>query len=311
MRLEILQKRISEKKVSQSVLFRDLRVKDLKIEMGRESIFTLEKRMDFNTAFADFLSDMDKSSVEISIGNRIIVSKYLDHCIRYWPYRCGTTGIAEYLKAINIDINNPNPEKDALLMMELFINLLHWAPKQYNKDTSNDAFGLTFQKNNVEKESERLIENAKYILEQCCNMRIREVIHGDIFPQYRIIKRSAQVDAAVEAVPELSDVLLGYLDIRNADSREYKEAALTAVYGYVEPKRSIYRGMACSSVSEEFFTCMNSFGIRHKGKSQVKIHYTKRNAIYDKLFKMALFVLQTPDVNEFKDEMKELREKKS
>ena len=63
--------------------------------------------------------------------------------------------------------------------------------------------------------------------------------------------------------------------------------------------------------SEEFFSCMNSFGIRHKGKSQVKIHYTKRNAVYDKLFKMALYVLQTPDVNEYKDEMKALREKKS
>lgn len=279
--------------------------------MGRESIFTIEKRIDFNTAFADFLSDMDKSSVEVSVGNRIKVSKYLDRCMRYWPYRCGATGIEEYLKAIGIDINNPNPKEDALLMMELFINLLHWAPEQYYKDTSDDVFGLSFQKNNVEKESERLIDNAKYILEQCCNMRIREVSNGDSFPQYRIIKRSAQVDAAVEAVPELSDMLLGYLDIRNADSREYKEAALTAIYGYLEPKRNTYKGLSCGSISEEFFSCMNSFGIRHKGKLQVKIHYTKRNAVYDKLFKMALYVLQTPDVNEYKDEMKALREKKS
>ena len=279
--------------------------------MGRDSIFTIEKQIDFNVAFADFLGDMDKSSVEISVGNKTSISKYLDHCIRYWPYRCGTTGIAEYLKAIDIDINNPNIEKDALLMMELFINLLHWAPKQYHQDTSNDMFGITFQKNVVEKESERLIENAKCILEQCCNMRIREVSNGDNLPQFRIIKRSAQVDAAVEAVPELSDMLLGYLDIRNADSREYKEAALTAIYGYLEPKRNTYKGLSCGSISEEFFSCMNSFGIRHKGKSQVKIHYTKRNAVYDKLFKMALYVLQTPDVNEYKDEMKALREKKS
>lgn len=275
--------------------------------MGRESIFTIEKRIDFNTAFADFLSDMDKSSVEVSVGNRIIVSKYLDRCMRYWPYRCGATGIEEYLKAIGIDINNPNPKEDTLLMMELFINLLHWAPEQYYKDTSDDVFSLSFQKNNVEKESERLIDNAKYILEQCCNMRIREVSNGDSFPQYRIIKRSAKVDSAVEAVPELSDILLGYLDIRNADSREYKEAALTTIYGYMEPKRNIYKGLSCGSISEEFFSCMNSFGIRHKGKSQVKIHYTKRNAVYDKLFKMALYVLQTPDVNEYKDEMKALR----
>ena len=53
---------------------------------------------------------------------------------------------------------------------------------------------------------------------------------------------------------------------------------------------------------------MNSFGIRHKTKDQLKIHYTKRNAIYDKLFRMALYVLQSEEVNEFKDEMKALRE---
>ena len=278
--------------------------------MSRESIFTIERRLDFIKAFADFLSDIDNSIVAISIGDTTKVALYLEYCIRYWPYRCGATSIADYLKGIGIDISNPNPEKDALLMMELYINLLKWAPKQYSKDIQSDELSFSFKKNDVEKESERLLDNANYILEQCCNMQVREVVHDDGFPQYRIYKRDARVDAAVEAAPELSDVLLGYLDIRNADSREYKEAALTAIYGYMEPKRNEYRGMACKSICEEFFYCMNSFGIRHKTKAQVKIHYTKRNAVYDKLFKMALYVLQTPDVNQFKNEMKELREKK-
>ena len=106
----------------------------------------------------------------------------------------------------------------------------------------------------------------------------------------------------------MADVLLGYLDIRNANNREYKEVALTKIYGFLESKRKEYKGLGCGSISEEFFNCMNSFGVRHNTKAQVKIHYTKRNAVYDRLFKMALYVLQTKDVNAYKDEMKTLRE---
>ena len=113
------------------------------------------------------------------------------------------------------------------------------------------------KKNDVENEASRLLGNAEYLLEQCCNMVVREV-EDDSFPKYYISKRNTNVDSAVASVPELGDVLLGYMDIRNADDLEFKKSVLTTIYGYMEPHRKEYKALACSSVSEEFFVSMNS-----------------------------------------------------
>lgn len=271
------------------------------------SIFTIERRKNFTEAFTKFFEDL-QTPVVTSVGNSHKVFEYLNYCLRYWPHRCGATGIDDYLKDIGVDITKPKEDKDLLLVLELLVNLLHWAPRQDFNDDRNTDFSISIKKNDVENETDRLIRNAEYLLEQCCNMKIREQ-EDDEFPKYFITKRNARVDAAVVAVPELSEVLLGYFDIRNADDRTYKEKALIAIYGYLEPKRKAFSGTPCSSICEEFFACMNSFGIRHKTKDQVKIHYTKRNAVYDKLFNMALYVLQTGEVNDYKNELKELREK--
>ena len=90
---------------------------------------------------------------------------------------------------------------------------------------------------------------------------------------------------------------------------EAKKAALTAVYGYMEPHRKEYKGLSCGTISEEFFTSMNTFGIRHNTKSQRRITEKKRSTLCDKLFAMAVYVLQTTDVNTYKSELKMLREK--
>ena len=160
------------------------------------------------------------------------------------------------------------------------------------------------------KETGRLLQNAEYILEQCCNMRVRlgDYMEGANEPQYYICKRDVAVDAAVESAPELAVVLLGYMDIRNAKDRAYKENALTEIYKYLEPRRKEYSKGIAGAMSEEFFAAMNKFDIRHSKGVQIKLHYTKRNALYDKLFRMALFVLQSEDAVKYRDEIKALRE---
>lgn len=55
---------------------------------------------------------------------------FLDRCLRYWPHRCGATGIDDYLKSIGVDMTALKSDKDLLLILELLINLLYWAPKQ-------------------------------------------------------------------------------------------------------------------------------------------------------------------------------------
>lgn len=271
------------------------------------SIFTIERRKNFPEAFTKFFEDL-QSTVSTSAGDSYKMFLFLDRCLRYWPHRCGATGIDDYLKGIGIDITAPKEDKDLLLTMELLINLLHWAPKQDYNDDQNTEFGLSLKKNDVENESDRLIKNAEYILEQSCNMTVREEF-DEGFPKYYITKRNAHVDVAVVAVPELKDVLLGYLDIRNADDVEYKKAALSSLYGYMEPHRKEYRGLSCSSISEEFFTSMNTFGIRHNTKSQIRMQAKKKIAVCDRLFMMAVYVLQTGEVNDYKNELVDLRNK--
>lgn len=271
------------------------------------SIFTIERRKDFSEAFAKFFEDL-QSPVVASTGDTFEMFKYLDRCIRYWPHRCGAIGIDDYLKGIGIDIRAPKEDKDLLLTLELLINLLYWAPRQDHNDDKMNYLSVSLKKNDVETESHRLIQNAKYLLEQCYNMTIREEDDDD-FPKYYITKRNEHVDIAVNAVPELRDVLLGYLDIRNADDIEYKKAALTSIYSHMEPHRKEYKALSCSSISEEFFISMNTFGIRHNTKSQIRMQGKKKKAVCDKIFMMAVYVLQTSEVIKYKDELKSLREK--
>ena len=271
------------------------------------SIFTIERRKNFPEAFTKFFEDL-QSTVITSTGETYKMFLFLDRCLRYWPHRCGATGIDEYLKGIGIDIRAPKEDRDLLLTMELLINLLHWAPKQDYNDDQNTELVISLKKNDVENESDRMIKNAEYILEQCCNMTIREE-YDEVFPKYYITKRDVKVDAAVVAVPELKDILLGYLDMRNTDDVEYKKAALLTIHRYMEPHRKEYRGLTCSSISEEFFTSMNTFGIRHNTKSQIRMQSKKKIAVFDKLFMMAVYVLQTVEVNEYKNELVELRNK--
>ena len=270
-------------------------------------IFTIERRMDFSEAFTKFFEDL-QSLVQTSTGSNLKMFDYLDYCIRYWPYRCSATGVDDYLKGIGIDITNPRNDKDLLLILELLINLLHWALKQDSVDSQNMVFDLALKKSDVENETGRLLENAEYLLEQSCNMRIREE-NNDDFPRYYITKRNAYVDSAVTAVPELSDILLSYSDIRNSNNLEFKKAVLTSIYGYMEPHRNKYKSLTCGAVSEEFFSSMNSFGIRHNDKSQVRLQKKNKMSVCDKLFMMAVYVLQTIEVNEYKSELRELRGK--
>ena len=273
------------------------------------SIFTIERRQNLKLSFDKFIQDL-QSTVTTSNGKHCKMAIYLNHCIRYWPYRCGAVSIEDYLGGIDVDLGNIQSERDLLLTLELYINLLYWAPKQDQQDNKNYILSYPWKKDAMENEAERLLQNIDYMLEQCCNMSVRE-INDDIVPMYHITKRNAFVDAAVMAAPVLSDVILGYYDIRNEDDLEYKKTALTGIYAYLEPRRKEFKELECSSVSEEFFAGMNNFGIRHNTKAQIELYSKKKKSVCDMLFMMAVYVLQTPEVKKYKDTLKELREKKT
>lgn len=270
-----------------------------------QSIFTIERRRDFKSEFAKFFREL-RTSITTTSGTVYTIIAYLDRCIKFWPYRYGATSIDDYLKAINVDITNPKCDTDLLLTLELIINLLYWAPHQDAIDDKNSDFVISFVKNEVQTESDRLIENATYMLEQCCNMSIREEKDGR-YSKYHITKRKTEVDSVLDVVPELSNLLLGYMDVRNANDLKYKEKVLLAIYGELEPRRKEIKAWSCSAVSEEYFADMNKFGIRHNTEKQIKLTPKKKLIVYDKLFDMGLYVFHTEKVKQHKDELAALR----
>ena len=276
--------------------------------MDNSSIFSIERRMSLKEAIDRFEFDLI-GEITPSGYSRCTIRKYLNHCLRFWPYRCGASSISDYLLNIGINDNYPMDDSGRLFWMELIINLLHYAPEQEKKDIASSPFTVFQTNNEIEDETTRLLENAEFILEQCCNATVREE-ETDGCPKYYITKRNAHVDSAVIAVPELKDVLLGYHDIRTADNIQHKENSLITICDYLEPLRKELKGLSCSTISEEFFRSMNEFNIRHNNEKQIILSPEEKKTVCDELFMMAVYVLQTKEVNNYHNQLKLLRETK-
>lgn len=274
-----------------------------------DSIFTIERRIELSEAFDKCLNDIRNITIIINKGcynqRRENLFNYLEYCLKNWPFRMGAVGFEDYFSQINIDFFRTQKDEDILYILELMINLLYWAMIQEKKDAE---FNISLSSSEVQKEAFRIIENISYIVEKSCNMRIREKYDKNKEEKYYVLsKRDVEVDSVLETAAELSEILLGYYDIRNMNDKEYKRRAIEAIYRYLEPHRKKYKGLSCGAVSEEFFNSVNAFGIRHNTKSQKKIHYKKVNSIYDELFKMGIYVIQCEKVNQYKDEISNLR----
>ena len=234
------------------------------------------------------------------------MKQLLNECIKTWPYRKGANSIPSYASALGFDIFDVDNELDILFNYELFLNLLHWAPT-YDMNRA-DLFSFS-ESSTVNGECVRCIENIEYKLEMV-NMQVRKIDNEEI-PQYVISKRNAQVDAVIESVPELSDILLSYLDVRNQKDEGAKKAILKAIADYLEDrhKSNYYKCTMYSSLGNNIFAVFNKFGIRHGDKNQIKLSKSERVKLYDQTFKAVIHLLQMEDIKIFNDTVSKLKEK--
>lgn len=275
---------------------------------SRKSIFELECRSDLVSDFTITVTDLDTTKVTTKALGSIYLKQLLNECIKTWPYRQGASSISSYASAKRFNVFNTDKEADILYSYELFLNLLHWAPTY----DSNRADILSFSDSStVHEECTRCIENIEYKLEMI-NMRVRKIATGKT-PQYVISKRDAQVDSVIEAVPELSEVLLSYLDVRNRNDEEAKKAILKAIADHLEQKRKdkCYQGTEYSRLCENLFTVFNNASIRHKNSQQWKLKKPERMRLYDQTFKAAIHLMQMEDVKGFNDTVSELKTKQA
>lgn len=277
----------------------------------RKTIFDLERRNDLVSDFRFTVVDLEKTNVKTKSLGKMSLKELLNACIRTWPYRQGANSIPSYASALGFDIYDIDDEIDILYNYELFLNLLHWAPAYDSNRASMISMLSIDDDSTISEECSRCIENIEYKLEMI-NMRVRTVATGGT-PQYIISKRDAQVDSVVEAVPELSEALLSYLDVRNQKDEDAKKAVLKAIADYLEDrhKSKYYRGTMYASLEENLFTVFNKVGIRHGDKKQWKLRKPARMKLYDQTFKAAIHLLQMEDVKAFNDTISDLKKKQA
>ena len=227
----------------------------------RKTIFDLERRNDLVSDFRFTVIDLEKTMVTTKSFGSLTLKQLLNDCIKTWPYRQGANSISSYASAKGFDIFDIDEETDILYNYELFLNLLHWAPNYDMHKTDPLSFDNC---STVREECERCIENIEYKLEMV-NMRAREIT-AEKTPQYVISKRDVNVDTVIEAVPELSEALLSYLDVRNRNDEDAKKVILKTVADYLEQKRKdkCYQGTEYNRLCENLFAVFNNASIRHK-----------------------------------------------
>lgn len=266
--------------------------------MTRKSIFDLECRVDLGEEFKEILEDLQKSKITVRLKTTTVFAA-MDESIKDWPYRNGSYTISSYMNKRLYDSNFNqlfSEDENVLYYLELYTNLLHWIPKHY--ELMADPFDIHIGGPPMRLLLERFLENISYVLEQC-NLRVRE-IETSVFPKYVITKRDADVDTTIDIAPELSEVLLSYLDIRNMADEEFKKNAIKTIADYLEPKRHSFDGTGYRGLCDDVFYAFNGLSIRHNNDTQVKLKKADRMKLYDALFRMSLHLIQKERMDEYR-----------
>ena len=264
----------------------------------RKSLFDLERRLNLVDEFHEIQEDMKRSYVLVATIRRPqTVYSVIEESISDWPFRAGAPSVYSYMTKRLYDKNSRalySNEEISVYYFELYLNLLYWAPRHFEGIT--DPFDINLSNSTIEKSLKRYVENITYVLEQC-NMKVRED-KTERFPKYIITKRDAVVDSTLDVVPELSEILLSYQDIRNQHDEQFKKNAIKSIADYLEPRRKSFKGTGYSGLCDNVFYAFNCIGIRHNNEKQVTLRKTERMKLYDSLFSMCLHLIQKEKMDE-------------
>lgn len=266
-------------------------------QIKRKSIFDLERRIDLNREILEFETDIKRSTVLVNAMSSRAVINVLNESIQDWPYREGARSVSSYFEKKFYDLNMNllfSEEERAVFRFELYINLLYWAPSHFN--ALADPFDFNLHSIPLDQSLGVFIENITFLLEKI-NMKVRK-IETSVCPKYVITKRDADVDLTIEAAPELSELLLSYLDFRNQNDENFKKNTIKAIADYLEPMRGEFKGTGYRSLSDDVFKAFNILSIRHNNSKQKEVKQKDRIKLYDALFRMSLHLIQKNRVDE-------------
>lgn len=263
-----------------------------KIGKVRKSIFELEKKISLQNELERLIRFMHNEIVSTDIlGAEYSFYSYMNSAVGDWEYRGTAFSIEEYLQSLDIEMENITfiSDKESLAILELFANLIPVTIKYIDRNTSASIY-------RAKTIAQKVKENIIIILEQI-NMQLSNVGDREI-----ITKRDVDVDSVLELIPDLSEVLLGYMDFRNRDDLKYKRQTLKALADELEPKRKSFLGTPYSSLYDSTAYAYNNFSIRHNNNRQIEFK-TKEEQIrvYDAVFIMSLQLLRAEKVSDCKE----------
>lgn len=276
--------------------------------INRNSIFDLERRVDLHSAFRDVIENLNSTIVHPYLYKVNTLFKCLDEGIRKWPYRRAANSISAYSHSNGFSFSG-RTEGEMIYCFELLVNLIKWVSSCEFEYISNRRTTRGIHSDLID-ECQRCYENIEYLVEQF-NMIIRKKNIINNFPQYVISKRDVDVDAVLETVPELSEVLLSYLDIRNQNDIEAKRMILKQIADFLEPNKlnKVYSGTSYNTLCDDLFYIFNSYNIRHNNDEQIKLTNQDYMNLFDRTFKAAIHLLQKNSVDEFHLIVKKLKGK--
>lgn len=271
---------------------------------NRKNIFELENRINLRDAFDNVIDDLNQTNVLSSLFGLESMYACLEAGIKTWPYRGAATTINMFARYRGFSFSDRTDE-DILYSLELLINLLHWVVACEKNHYSSRL--LRSDSSDFIEKCKCCFMNIRYLLEQR-NMFVRKLDSDENFSKYVITKRDVDVDAVLETVPELSEILLSYLDIRNQNI-EFKKAALNHIAAFLEPKRKQYDGTQYKSLCDDLFYAFNNCGIRHNNDQQVKLPDERQMDLFDEIFKAAVHLMQKEKMETFQQIIKSLKKK--
>lgn len=273
----------------------------MEINGKRNSIFDIERRICLQSELVNLINYMKRTPIVCYLNTTTYLYGCVDKTVQDWKYRGTAFNLREYLLQIGIDTDNdPDYLNDAevLCVLELIANLLSPTVERIEQNYDYDTC------ERVNSAAKKVTENIIWILEKA-NMQLSVIDDKHI-----IRKRDVDVDATLEVAPELSEVLLGYLDFRNQDDTNYKRTALKLLADSLEPKKKEYSGKGTAALYDTAMFAFNNFSIRHNNNHQVGfLDSDECNRIYDILFKLALYLLRSEEATKWKNEIDQYKEK--
>lgn len=268
------------------------------------SIFERTKNISLRQGYSNVYEYMNRSLAGIINGQyNVSFWELLDSCMESWKYRQSATSIKQYFEQLHINkwqYPEDMSDQDILYAFEMFLNLMLRA-----RDMANSLFcgqykyiELTEKHRNVTEES------IKCILEQ------NGMTYTYVEDKIVLRKISVSVDASLHIEEDLDNLLLGYYDIRNLGDATYKKMTLSRIANVLEKRRSEFNRDGIKQISDTVFFALNNMNIRH-GKTQIGLSEDDELKVLDRVFEMAIFLMQYMKIIPYKNMIDSYKNMKS